>query len=481
MLRRATSFAAARARAATQPLAAMRYATIAEAIARTRRSVLFVPASDRMDRFLGKALASEADSVVIDLEDSVAPKDKPAARDAVAAWLDTSPDLHGKELLVRVNGVGAADDVAAVLGRKTAPHGLMVPKVEGAACLEAFDALVTPLEAAGTAVGVVAIATETAKGALNLPAIAAGPRVVAVTWGAEDLGAEIGHTQKYVEADGRRRYHPLFEHCRVQCLLAARAAGVQALDGVYADIRDAAGCRAEAADAVAYGYDGKLALHPAQLDPIHAAFSVSPAAVAKAEKIVKAVEAGGGVGEVDGQMVDRPHLVSARRILARAAAGGAPSAVSARPVRGKYLEDLTEGLVIEHALTRTVTETDNVLATTLSLNPAALHLDHASALDSEFKRPLMNSMFTLSLLVGITVHETTHGTTVANLGFKDVAFPAPVFAGDTISARTTVASSRRSKSRPSQGVVEFKHEAFNQRGALVAACTRSALMMARPL
>ena len=79
------------------------------------------------------------------------------------------------------------------------------------------------------------------------------------------------------------------------------------------------------------------------------------------------------------------------------------------------------------------------------------------------------------------VHETTHGTTVANLGFKDVAFPAPVFAGDTISARTTVASSRRSKSRPSQGVVEFKHEAFNQRGALVAACTRSALMMARPL
>ena len=182
-------------------------------------------------------------------------------------------------------------------------------------------------------------------GALNLPAIAAGPRVVAVTWGAEDLGAEIGHTQKYVEADGRRRYHPLFEHCRVQCLLAARAAGVQALDGVYADVRDAAGCRAEAADAVAYGYDGKLALHPAQLDPIHAAFSVSPAAVAKAEKIVKAVEAGGGVGEVDGQMVDRPHLVSARRILARAAAGGAPSAVSARPVRGKYLRRADAALV----------------------------------------------------------------------------------------------------------------------------------------
>ena len=366
-----------------------------------------------------------------------------------------------------------------------------VPKVASAACLEGFDALVRACEAnagraAGEGVGVVAIATEVPAGALNLPAIAAGPRVVAATWGAEDIAVELGSTRKYVETDGVKSYAPLFEHLRIQTLLACKAAGVQALDGVYTDVRDAAGLRAEAGDAAAMGFDGKMCLHPDQLAPTHAAFAVPAAARARAARVVAALGDGeAGAALVDGAMVDRPHLLAARRLLDRAAAidaaGGAAAPEAApRPVRGLYLEDLAVGRVVEHALTRTVTETDNVLATTLSLNPAQLHLDHDAAARTEFGRPLVNSMFTLSLLVGISVHETTHGTTVANLGFEDVTFPKPMFHGDTLSARTTVVSNRPSKKRPHQGVVQFKHEGFNQHGHLVASCLRSALMMTRP-
>ena len=466
------------------------FSAVARGRARLRRSSLFVPAG-RMDKFLPKALASSADSIILDLEDSVAARDKDDARRAVGAWLASRPDVGGKEVVVRVNGAAAIEDLAAVLGEGAWPDALMVPKVASAACLEGFDALVRACEAnagraAGEGVGVVAIATEVPAGALNLPAIAAGPRVVAATWGAEDIAVELGSTRKYVETDGVKSYAPLFEHLRIQTLLACKAAGVQALDGVYTDVRDAAGLRAEAGDAAAMGFDGKMCLHPDQLAPTHAAFAVPAAARARAARVVAALGDGeAGAALVDGAMVDRPHLLAARRLLDRAAAidaaGGAAAPEAApRPVRGLYLEDLNVGRVVEHALTRTVTETDNVLATTLSLNPAQLHLDHDAAARTEFGRPLVNSMFTLSLLVGISVHETTHGTTVANLGFEDVTFPKPMFHGDTLSARTTVVSNRPSKKRPHQGVVQFKHEGFNQHGHLVASCLRSALMMTRP-
>jgi acyl dehydratase len=147
---------------------------------------------------------------------------------------------------------------------------------------------------------------------------------------------------------------------------------------------------------------------------------------------------------------------------------------------GRWFEELTPGLVVDHAITRTITEADNTFFSALSMNPAALHLDHAAAEASELGRPLVNSMFTLALLIGLTVYETTHGTTVANLGFEDVLFPAPVFHGDTIHARTEVVSARPSSSRPTQGIVVFEHQAFNQRDELVGRCRRSALMRNRP-
>ena len=134
------------------------------------------------------------------------------------------------------------------------------------------------------------------------------------------------------------------------------------------------------------------------------------------------------------------------------------------------------GLVVPHALTRTVTEADNVLFTTMTLNPARLHLDAEYAATTEFGRPLVNSMFTVALLVGISVLETTHGTTIANLGFEEVAFPAPVFYGDTIHAESEVVAARASKSRPDQGIVTFEHRAFNQHDVLVCRA-RCALMV----
>ena len=147
---------------------------------------------------------------------------------------------------------------------------------------------------------------------------------------------------------------------------------------------------------------------------------------------------------------------------------------------GLYFEEFAEGQVFEHALTRTVTEMDNVLFTTLTMNPQPLHLDAEFAKTTEFGRPLVNSIFTLGLVIGISVGETTLGTTVANLGMSDVRFPKPVFHGDTIRARTIVRSPRASKSRPNAGVVEFEHQAFNQRGEMVATCLRAAFMKRRP-
>ena len=150
------------------------------------------------------------------------------------------------------------------------------------------------------------------------------------------------------------------------------------------------------------------------------------------------------------------------------------------PHHGLWFEELAVGDLVVHALTRTVTETDNILMTTLTLNPARLHLDAEYSAETEFGRPLVNSMFTLALLVGMSVLETTHGTTVANLGFEEVTFPAPMFAGDTLHGESEVVATRESKSRPDQGIVTFEHRGFNQRDELVCKARRNALMHKRP-
>ena len=145
-------------------------------------------------------------------------------------------------------------------------------------------------------------------------------------------------------------------------------------------------------------------------------------------------------------------------------------------MRGLYFEEFEIGKAIEHTITRTVTEMDNTLFSCMTHNPQPLHIDHHFASQTEWKKPLVNSLFTLGLMIGISVNDTTIG----NLGMTDVKFPKPVFHGDTIRVTTEVVSKRESKSRPDAGLVEFHHRAYNQRGELVAECVRQAFMRKQP-
>ena len=148
---------------------------------------------------------------------------------------------------------------------------------------------------------------------------------------------------------------------------------------------------------------------------------------------------------------------------------------------GFYFEEFEVGQLFRHPLTRTLTETDNLLFSTMTHNPAPLHLDREyMRTQSEFGEPLMNSFFTLGLIVGISINDTTHGTTVANLGLENVRFPKPLFVGDTIHVETEVIKKRPSESRPGNGILPLEHRGFNQRDELVAVCRRAVLMLCKP-
>ncbi len=147
---------------------------------------------------------------------------------------------------------------------------------------------------------------------------------------------------------------------------------------------------------------------------------------------------------------------------------------------GLWFEQFMVGQTFEHEIRRTVLESDNMWFSNATCNPAALHLDAEYCKGTEFGKPIVNSIFTLGLVIGLSVQQTTLGTTIANLGMTDVRFPAPVFAGDTLRARTTVKDIRASESRPNAGIVTFFHQGINQRGEDVCLCTRQALMLRRP-
>ena len=147
---------------------------------------------------------------------------------------------------------------------------------------------------------------------------------------------------------------------------------------------------------------------------------------------------------------------------------------------GLYFEEFSVGQTFDHPIRRTITETDNVLISTLTHNPAPLHLDAEYMKGTEFGKPIINSCLTLALMVGISINDTTLGTTVANLGWDEVRFPKPLFPGDTIHIQTEVLELRESKSRPDNGIVTFAHRAFNQQNVLVGECKRTALMHKKP-
>ena len=286
-----------------------------------RRSVHFVPGGN--ERFWAKALAGAADTLIIDLEDSVPAERKPAARAAALEWLaDRGPlaTTPGREAMVRVNAVATPwgrDDVEAIATAGT--DSLMVPKVDGPADLDTVAGWLAGAGGADT-VALFPVATETALGALNVHAVAAHPRVDGLCWGAEDLSAEVGATSSR-RPDGSLR--PLFETVRHLCLLGAAAAGVGAVDAVFTDLRDLAGLRRECEDAAAMGFTGKITVHPDQIEVVNEVFTPSAGALERAQALVEAFAVNETAGRsaflFDGQMVDAPHLARARRLLARMA------------------------------------------------------------------------------------------------------------------------------------------------------------------
>ncbi|SNS39454.1 HpcH/HpaI aldolase/citrate lyase family protein [Sphingopyxis indica] len=279
------------------------------------RSLLFVP-GDRPERF-AKAAASGADAIILDLEDSVSPANKDMAREAVADYLAGTREVI---TLVRVNpldGHMTAADVAAVAA--AAPDAIMLPKAEGAPSIAQLD---TILRSEGGDAGhlppILPIATETPAAIFTLGSYReARERLVGLTWGAEDLPAAIGAATSR-EADGS--YTEPYRVARALTLFAAHGAGVAAIDTVFPAIKDEGGLSAYAARARRDGFTGMMAIHPSQVAPINAAFTPSADEVARAQAIVDAFAAnpGAGVLQIDGKMIDAPHLKQARHILSLA-------------------------------------------------------------------------------------------------------------------------------------------------------------------
>jgi citrate lyase subunit beta/citryl-CoA lyase len=271
------------------------------------RSWLFVPADS--ERKIAKALDTAADAIIFDLEDSVAPAMKTTARDVLKSLLKRS---GGPEWWVRVNPLGSdyiRDDLE-LIGLADV-HGIVLPKAEGGAD-------VTELAHRTGNIPIHAIVTETAASLFGLLTYRQpGSPLAAMSWGAEDLSAALGASSKY-DSNGELAF--TYRLARSLCLAGAVAAGAQPVDGLFADFKDEDGLREEAEAARRDGFTGKLAIHPAQVPVINAAFTPSAEDVSHAEEIVAAFEAqpDAGVLSVGGRMVDRPHLVQARRVLERA-------------------------------------------------------------------------------------------------------------------------------------------------------------------
>jgi citrate lyase subunit beta/citryl-CoA lyase len=275
------------------------------------RSLLFVP-GDRPER-MEKALGLGADALILDLEDSVAPTGKPAAREHIATFLERS-ERGDVKLFVRINPLDSdhfVDDLVGVLGSK--PDGLVLPKAEGAASVRKL--------ADRSGVPILPIATETPAAVFRMGDYAeVSNELCGITWGAEDLPAAIGAA---ASRDEMGAYLPPYQMVRALTLFAAAAAGVNPIETVYPNIKDLDGLQRVAEAAARDGFTGMMAIHPSQVPVINAAFTPSEAQIAHARAIVAAFADNPGAGalQIDGKMIDAPHLKQAHRILERAEQG----------------------------------------------------------------------------------------------------------------------------------------------------------------
>jgi citrate lyase subunit beta/citryl-CoA lyase len=282
-----------------------------------RRSVLFTPGDEA--EMMRKALDGDADVVVFDLEDAVAPPSKKEAREAVSEVLrDSQGNGDTPEVWVRINPLGSEEnggneDLRVVAG-DAEPSCFVLPKVGSVSDIEE---VADAIEGEGSDAGLVPI-VETAEGVMNAAEIADAPRVSAVIFGAEDLSADIGATRTDEGTE--------VLYARQKVVTAASAAGVDAVDTLWTDFRDEEGLRRDTDRGIRFGYDGKLCIHPAQVGPINEAFTPEPERVEWAEKVMEAKrgadERGKGVFEVEGEMIDEPLVEQARTVLERARAAG---------------------------------------------------------------------------------------------------------------------------------------------------------------
>ncbi len=282
------------------------------------RSLLFVPGNS--ERKFAKGQTCGADALILDLEDSVAPAQKPAAREHVSRWLDET-GARDWSFFVRVNALDTGltlGDLAAVV--KPGLDALLIPKASGGEDIARFghylDAFETKAAMPLGSVKLAVVATETAKAMFGLGGYApAHPRLAALTWGAEDLAAALGATDNH-ESDGG--WTEPYRAARVQCLFAAGAAEVTPIDTIHADFRDSDGLERECRRSRRDGFLGRMAIHPDQVAIINRCYAPSEAEIAHARRIVEAFDANPGVGTlgVDGKMVDIPHLKAARKVLA---------------------------------------------------------------------------------------------------------------------------------------------------------------------
>ena len=285
-----------------------------------RRSIHFVPGGN--ERMFGKALGLPADALILDLEDSVTPENKASAREAVCDWLREG-EFGGRRKLVRINPLDSpwgAEDIAAVTAGK--PDGLVVPKACSLADVEAVDGLVAKAESRAEmerdAVKLLLIGTESPDAVFHLREMAGHGRVDGMTWGSEDLSAELG-TSAIRDENGE--YLDVFRMARSLALLAAAAAGKQPVDTIYANVRDLEGLEADCRRAAAMGFTGKLTIHPDQIAIVNEAFTPGDSEIDEARELLAAAGEHRAAGRMAfrfrGRMVDAPHIKRARRVLAR--------------------------------------------------------------------------------------------------------------------------------------------------------------------
>ena len=280
----------------------------------------FVPGPS--EKMLTKSLESEADTLVIDLEDAVAPDDKANARDVICDWL-ANVDFGRKEVAIRLNALDTPwglDDIDATM--TSPPHLFMIPKAERLTDLQLLDTLITNNEVRasveGASVGLLVIGSETPRSVENLQILAGEPRVRALTWGAEDLAAAIGAGEN---RNSRGQYLGLFASCRDRTLLAARSNGVQPIDSVFVQLDDESALCEECENSRKIGFTGKLTIHPSQIPIVNDTFTPNPNEVERAQRLIEAFDEarreGRNAFRFEGQMVDAPHLSQAEDLLKR--------------------------------------------------------------------------------------------------------------------------------------------------------------------